>query len=133
VETLRILLDTSAFSGFMRGDEGAVTAVRQAEELVLTPIVLGELLSGFLAGGRERHNRELLARFLESPRVRIEPMDGGTAERYAAIHAYLRSRGTPVPTNDLWIAAVAMQHGLTVATTDRHFANIPQILCLLLP
>ena len=71
--------------------------------------------------------------FLASDRVVVLPVDAETSERYAAILSSLRTAGTPVPTNDVWIAATAMQHGLSVVTTDRHFANIPQILCEVLP
>ena len=124
----RICLDTSAYSAFMRGREGPVRALREAEEIVLTPVVLGELLAGFRAGSREAENRRELERFRASPRVEVEHVDGDTAERYAEILTYLRETGTPIPTNDIWIAASAMQHGLVVHTTDPHFQRVPQVL-----
>jgi predicted nucleic acid-binding protein len=86
------------------------------------------MLAGFLSGERRAKNQAELARFLESPRVNLIDVDEGTAERYAVIFTTLRKAGTPIPTNDLWIAASAMQHGLRVLTRDAHFAKVPQIL-----
>lgn len=124
---MRICLDTSAYSAFKRGHHGVVEALARAERIALPPIVLGELLGGFRAGLRESKNREELERFLASPRVDVVPLDVETAERYGEIFAHLRSAGTPIPTNDIWIAATAMQWGLRVHTTDPHFERVPQV------
>ncbi|MFN8093173.1 MAG: type II toxin-antitoxin system VapC family toxin [Vicinamibacteria bacterium] len=124
----RLLLDTSAYAAFFRGHPTAVAAVREASELALSPIVLGELRSGFLKGSRRARNERELAEFLASPRCTVPPIDEDTAERYAAIHGYLRRQGTPVSPNDLWIAASAAQHGLTVVTRNGDFDRIPHVL-----
>jgi tRNA(fMet)-specific endonuclease VapC len=124
----RVLLDTSAYSSLFRGDERMKRTLQEVEETALTPVILGELLAGFTGGRFEARNRELLKEFLETPRVRVYPIDGETSERYAAVWLHLREQGTPIPTNDLWIAASAMQHGLSVLTADRHFQKIPQVL-----
>ncbi len=124
---MRVCLDTSAYSAFRRGHEGILDVIQRAEEIVLNTIVLGELLSGFRAGRRDRENREQLTSFQRSPRVRTVGLDEETALRYSEIIAYLRARGTPIPTNDVWIAASAMQLGLQVLTTDPHFERIPQV------
>lgn len=124
----RVLLDTSAYSALLRGNERMKRTLQEVEEAALTPVILGELLAGFTGGRFEARNRELLKAFLETPRVRVYPIDGETSERYAAVWLHLREQGTPIPTNDLWIAASAMQHGLTVLTADRHFRKVPQIL-----
>ncbi len=129
----RILADTSAYSAFFRGHPGVKRCFQQAEEIILTPVVLGELRTGFLCGKHSRKNEQELGMFLSSARVVVLPVDAETSERYAAILSMLRTAGTPVPTNDVWIAATAMQHGLSVVTLDRHFANIPQILREILP
>jgi predicted nucleic acid-binding protein len=123
----RILLDTSALSAHLRGHEGVVEAVRSASRIAVTPIVLGELSAGFRGGSRYEENRDLLRRFQESPRVRILGIDVDTADRYALIHDSLRRAGTPIPTNDMWIAASAMQFGLLLVATDAHYERIPQI------
>jgi tRNA(fMet)-specific endonuclease VapC len=122
-----IALDTNAYSAFMRGLPSAVAALRAAREIHLPLIVLGELLAGFAAGTRAAKNREELARFTGSPRVSVLKPDEGTARHYADIFAALRLRGTPVPTNDLWIAALARQHGLSLMTFDAHFQWVPRL------
>ena len=126
-----ILLDTSAYSGMARGNKGVLDAVQTAENVCVNPIIIGELLAGFAQGNREPHNIEILERFLESPRCILLPLGKESARRYAHIQSSLRTAGTPVPTNDLWIAATAMEHGLVVVTLDKHFAKIPQIICRL--
>ncbi len=120
----RLLLDTNAYVAFKRGDDDTVELLRLADEVHLSTVVLGELLAGFAVGSRERRNREELTAFLESPRVRIDTVDEGTADFYGRIFALLRRKGRPIPTNDLWIAAAALQHGLVLATRDDHFAAI---------
>ena len=125
----RLLADTSAYSAFLRGNAGVKALFQKVDEIVVNPVVLGELRAGFLAGAHLRKNERELELFLRSARVSVAPIDKGTSACYAAIVHGLRVAGTPVPTNDIWIAASAMQHGLLVATTDRHFAQIPQILC----
>jgi tRNA(fMet)-specific endonuclease VapC len=124
----RFLLDTSAYAAFMRGHPHTVAAIRQADEITLSATVLGEMLAGFMSGGQRKKNEAELARFLESPRVSLIDVDEQTAERYAVIFTTLRAAGTPIPTNDLWIAASAMQHGLRLLTLDAHFQQVPQIL-----
>ena len=127
---MRICLDSSAYSAFKRGHPEAMEVLRSAGEIVLPSIMLGELLAGFRGGSRDRANRRELEAFLLSPRVRVTPVDADTAQRYAEIFAYLRERGSPIPTNDIWIAACAMQWGLRLLTTDAHFDRLPQVSVL---
>jgi tRNA(fMet)-specific endonuclease VapC len=124
----RLLLDTSAYAAFFRDHAGVKAEVQEASELFLSPIVLGELRSGFLKGARREENDKELREFLASPRCSVPVIDDETSHRYAAIHDYLRRKGTPVSPNDLWIAASAAQHGLTVVTLDGDFDLIPQVL-----
>ncbi len=124
----RLLLDTSAYSAMRRGDERLLKPVREASGVFLTPVVIGELLYGFVGGGLERQNRDLLHDFLDSERVDVLAIDEETAERYAAIRGHLRRQGVPIPANDLWIAASAAQHGLVLITLDSHFKNVPHVL-----
>ena len=91
-------------------------------------ISIGELIAGFKGGTKERENRDELARFLGSPRVRIYLIDETTAEYYGEILEKLRKAGTPIPTNDIWIGAAALQNGLKLFTKDQHFENIPGLL-----
>jgi predicted nucleic acid-binding protein len=122
-----LLLDTSAYSLMAGGHEPAGDLVRAASFVAVTPVVVGELLAGFDRGTRSDWNRARLAAFLAHSSVRVLLVDAGTAERYAAIVNALRNRGRPAPTNDIWIAASAMQHGLPILTADVHFSEIPQI------
>jgi len=123
-----VLFDTSAYSALGRGHAGAADVAASADRIVVTPVVLGELLAGFRKGRHGRRNRDLLGKFLDSPRVEVVPVDAETAERYAVILDSLRAAGTSIPTNDLWIAASAMQHGLALVTADAHFDDVPQVL-----
>ncbi len=123
-----VALDTSAYAAFKLGREDALSVVRSREKLILPSIVLGELLGGFANGKRAERNRAELEELLASPRVSVAAVGWGTAECYAAIYAHLRRAGTPVPANDLWIAATAMEHGAQLLTADAHFQKIPQII-----
>jgi predicted nucleic acid-binding protein len=123
-----ILLDTSGYSAFKRGHPGIREVIRSAETILLTPVVLGELYAGFRQGRRETANREQLHEFLNSPRVKLADIGRETSERYAEIFTYLRGQGTPIPTNDIWIAATAMEYGVRVVGTDTHYKKIPHIL-----
>lgn len=124
----RYLLDTSAYIAAAHGHPRLKEALRSADGVFVNPIMLGELQAGFLKGTQERKNRETLARFMALPRVTTVTTDEETAEMYAVIHDSLRKAGTPVPVNDIWIAASAMQHGLKVLTTDGHFKDIVQVI-----
>jgi tRNA(fMet)-specific endonuclease VapC len=125
----RVLLDTFAYSAFLRGDSRILAAVQEADEVALTPVVLGELRAGFVQGRRREKNERELDEFLASPRVSVFDVDAETAIHYAAAVQGLRAAGTPIPTNDIWIAASALQHGLSVVTTDsNHFSKVANLI-----
>jgi len=123
-----ILVDTSAYSAFMLGHPDVKHALQEADAVYLNPIILGELHAGFLQGRWRKKNEDELRTFLASPRVGVVDVTGATAERYAAILAFLWKSGVPIPTNDIWIAASAMEHGLKVVATDAHYTKVPQIV-----
>lgn len=124
----RLMLDTSAYSAFMRGHLAVRVALQAAVEIHMSPVVLGELHGGFQSGTRRAPNEAELSRFLSSSRVRVPEITDETALRYAEVFNFLKRAGTPVPTNDIWIAAGAMQHSLRVLTTDAHYTYIPQVI-----
>jgi tRNA(fMet)-specific endonuclease VapC len=124
----RVLLDTSAYSLLMRGRKEVSALLDASDEVYLPAVVIGELLAGFKKGNSEQRNREILDRFMAVPSVMILPLDEETGERYAVILDFLRRQGSPIPTNDLWIAASAMQHGLVLISADRHFLKLPQVV-----
>lgn len=119
-----ISLDTNAYVAFKRNDPDVLAIVRTAPELLLSATVLGELLAGFAFGNREAANRRELAAFLGAAGVRVAPIAESTADNYALIYGALRRRGKPIPTNDLWIAASALEHGAALLTFDAHFDAI---------
>lgn len=119
-----ILLDTSAYAAFRRGQPEAIEVVQFAPVIILNSIVVGELLAGFAAGSRELQNRTELTEFMSSPYVQFVIMDQKTAETYSTVYLELRNADTPIPTNDMWIAASALQHGLDVFSYDGHFRAV---------
>jgi tRNA(fMet)-specific endonuclease VapC len=125
---MKLLLDTSAYSWFMRFHPAITESVAEAQIVGLSATVLGELKSGFRCGSRQAENEQRLGFFVAEPRVVLYSIDAVTAERYAVIRDFLRRNGMPLPPNDVWIAATAMQYGLKLITTDRHFLRLPQIL-----
>ncbi|HCE45222.1 MAG TPA: VapC toxin family PIN domain ribonuclease [Lentisphaeria bacterium] len=126
----RVLIDTNVYSRGLVGDPWSKDILRQSEELLMCPIVAGELFSGFKNGSRNSHNRSIFQKFLASPRVTVISMALETSEFYSVVLEQLRNQGTPIPTNDIWIAACAMEHGAHLATTDNHFRHIKGLLAV---
>ena len=124
----RMLIDTNIYSHALRGTAEVVEVLRGANLIAVSAINIGELLSGFKGGKNEKQNRKELAQFLDSPRVRLFPIDDETAEFYASILDGLKSLGRPIPTNDIWISAVALQHGLPLFSRDQHFEWVPGLI-----
>lgn len=122
-----LCLDTSAYSNFRRGNEDVATLLDRAELVGVPTVALGELRTGFLLGKKQRRNEAELEAFLDNPVVEVFSVDSETSRHYAEIVAELRRAGTPVPTNDIWIAAVAARSGTTVLTCDDHFGRIGRV------
>lgn len=123
-----LVLDTNAYAAFMAGDANMLGALQAVDRIVMSVVVMGELLAGFAAGSRRSENRRELSAFLASPRVEVSPMTTITAEFYAAVYGQLRQKGRPLPTNDLWVAAVAFEHGAPLLSLDAHFREIDGLL-----
>ncbi len=126
----RALIDTNIDSLAMRDEPDVADRLQQLDGLAFAVVSFGELLAGFRAGHREAKNRQELGRSLDSARVRLLAVDEETADFYAAIVLALKRAGTPIPTNDIWIAAVAQRHGLPVCTRDAHFQAVPGLLLI---
>jgi tRNA(fMet)-specific endonuclease VapC len=128
----RYCLDTSAYSNFKRGDAQVVALVDRADWLGLPSIALGEIWVGFLGGSRLKQNEADLEDFLASPLVEELKIDHETGRIYAEMVVSLQRAGTPVPLNDIWIAAAAVQAGVPVITYDGHFQYIRQVRSIIL-
>lgn len=126
----RILIDTNIYSAAMRGEPEIVDHLRRVAFIGISVVIVGELRSGFKGGRRERENLDELRAFLDSPRVHLLPVGMEATGFYAQILSELRAAGTPIPTNDIWIAATAFEHGLPLLTLDRHFAQVPGLRLL---
>lgn len=125
---MRALLDTNAYSALM-ADRGRVAEfVRRADVVLISAVVLGELLFGFRNGTRYDENRAQLDAFLSRRLVQTIEVTVETAGRFGLIAAQLRRRGTPIPTNDVWIAAHAMESGGHLLSFDRHFESVEGLL-----
>jgi tRNA(fMet)-specific endonuclease VapC len=125
---VRIALDTNRYVDLCKGVEDTVTVVSTAEAVFLPFVVVAELRAGFGLGKRAAENERVLRRFLLKPGVFVLYPDEQTTHHYAAAYRQLRLQGTPIPTNDLWIAALILQHNLRLHDRDRHFNHLPQIV-----
>jgi tRNA(fMet)-specific endonuclease VapC len=121
---MKVLLDTNVYTALFRGHAGVTQRVRGAEQVLLSAVVAGELLFGFRNGTRYEANRSDLEHFLSNPYVRLLDVTLVTADRFGRISALLKQKGRPLPTNDIWVAAHAMESGAELLSFDRHFSEI---------
>ena len=121
----RILLDTNAYARLLAGDANVLDEVAEAEQIHLSVFVMGELMAGFRAGTKLTSNRQTLKTFLAKPTVTFLGASEETAEIFGQIKNDLRKAGTPIPINDVWIAAQAMESGAVLITFDDHFRRVP--------
>ncbi len=124
----KVLIDTNIYAAFKRNDPVAVEILRMVEYIGINTVALGEILGGFKGGNKEADNKRELNQFFDSPRVDILEIDEETAEFYAKIYWDLKKKATPIPTNDMWVAASAMRHGLSLFTYDEHFNDIDGLI-----
>ena len=124
----KILLDTNGYVAFKKGEKDAISIIQKAAVIGLSVVVLGELLAGFSSGSKESINRQELKTLLDSSRVSLLSISEVTSEYYAKVFSGLRQKGKPIPTNDLWIAATALEHGYAIFTNDSHFKEIDGLL-----
>ena len=124
---VKLALDTNRYTDLCRGDVSVVEMVELADEVWLPFIVLGELRAGFAVGSQGPRNEAVLRRFLLKSAVSVLYADEQTTHHYAAVYRQLRAQGTPIPTNDMWIAALVLQHSLVLFARDTHFDVLPQL------
>jgi tRNA(fMet)-specific endonuclease VapC len=131
---VKAVLDTSVYVDFAEGRAEVVDLLAtRSEEILLPTIVLGELFYGFTKGSRSVYNEEKLRDFIVTLGVAILDVNEGVARKYAVIFSGLMKNGTPIPINDVWIAACCMNAGGTLLTRDRHFEQVSQVDKIILP
>jgi len=121
---VRIALDTTAYVAFKQNISAVVEYIVKAERILFSPVVLAELIFGFRGGTKFTDNMAELNLFLDHPAVEFVRIGQVTADRYSRIAMDLKRHGSPIPTNDIWIAAQAMEHGAELITLDSHFEKI---------
>jgi tRNA(fMet)-specific endonuclease VapC len=124
---MRLALDTNRYTDLCRGDASVIRTVEEADEVWLPLIVMGELRAGFAVGSQGPRNEAVLRRFLLKPGVGVLYANEQTTHHYATVYRQLRKQGTPIPTNDMWIAALVLQHSLVLLARDIHFDALPQL------
>jgi tRNA(fMet)-specific endonuclease VapC len=129
---MRYCLDTSAYSHFKRGDPQIVELIDRADWIGIPVIVMGELAVGFRLGSRRETNEAELARFVAHSVVEVLSVSEDVVNLYAGIVVDLKEAGTPLPANDIWIAAIAAHHGATILTYDRHFKSVARVSATIL-
>lgn len=123
-----VLFDTNAYTSFKKNDIEIVEIVQLAESIVISPIVIGELLAGFGGGNKSQQNKIELQKFLESFRITIHPITLDTSHFFSQIYCTLKTKGKPIPTNDMWIASQALEHACVICTYDKHFSFIDGLI-----
>lgn len=127
---MKLCIDTCAYSRLALHHPDLVRYIEEADAVYVPAVVIGELFTGFMLGKRERENRTQLDAFLDLPGISVTSVDISIAERYAGLVKQLRQQGTPIPTNDIWIAATAFETGARLVTYDAHFSNIPGLMII---
>ena len=125
---MNLALDTNRYVDLCKGVDETVALVEEAERVFLPFVVIAELRAGFAHGRRQADNERTLRRFLLKPGVAVVFADDQTTHHYAAVFKQLRRQGTPIPTNDMWLASLALQHNLVLHARDRHFDHLPQLV-----
>lgn len=127
---MRVALDTNRYQDLCKGDVEVLSILERAEEICLPFVVLAELRAGFALGAKGRENERILHRFLQKSGVDVLYAKDATTRAYVSLYRQLRVQGTPIPTNDLWIAALVIEHELELLSRDKHFQHLPQISVL---
>ncbi|HET7502301.1 MAG TPA: type II toxin-antitoxin system VapC family toxin [Kofleriaceae bacterium] len=124
---MRLAIDTNRYRDLCDGKRDVVERLETAEAIFVPFVVLSELRAGFAAGTKGRANERALHRFLAQAGVEVLHTTDATTRSYAALYRQLRTQGTPIPTNDLWIAAIVLEHDLALYSRDAHFQALPQL------
>ncbi len=127
---MKVCLDTNAYSNLRRGNVNLLELLNRCEEILVPAAVYAELTYGFLRGGRLAENESMLNSFLEEEHVSLQLVTKSIAERWGYVKAALAQKGTPIPDNDIWIAATALETGSRLVSYDRHFDSVGGLIRL---
>ena len=127
---MKFAIDTDAYSALNKGDARLKHWINRRHDIVVPIIVVGELRSGFAAGSQRQRNEQLLQSLLDAPNVEVLSLSLKTTEQLADVFTYLKRVGKPINTNDIWIAALCLEHNLPLLTLDKHFAAVPSLKLL---
>ncbi|MBP5510400.1 MAG: type II toxin-antitoxin system VapC family toxin [Kiritimatiellae bacterium] len=127
---MKVCLDTNAYSNLRRGNQRLLELLNECDEILVPAATYAELTYGFLRGGRLDENESLLNSFLEEKHVSFQPVTQSIAERWGYVKAALAQKGTPIPENDIWIAATALETGARLVSYDRHFDSVGGLIRL---
>lgn len=125
---MRVAIDTNRYVDLCKGVAETVEVLETADAVIVPFVVLGELRAGFLLGRRQVENERALHQLLLKDGVDVFYADDQTTHHYASVYRQLRKQGTPIPTNDMWLAALVLQHNLALHARDRHFDHLPQLV-----
>jgi predicted nucleic acid-binding protein len=124
---MKYIIDTSAYSSFFKGEPRVKRYFEQSSSIYMPVVVAGELRAGFAAGNKRDYNEGYLQQFLDQPKVRVLNLSDKTTFHYASIYAALKQAGTPIGSNDMWIAALALEHDCLLVTLDSDFKRVPNL------
>ena len=127
---MKVCLDTNAYSSLRRGNERLLALLNECDEILVPATVFAELEYGFLRGGKTSANESLLASFLDEEPVSFQPVTKSIAERWGYVKAALAKKGTPIPENDIWIAATVLETGARLVSYDSHFDHVGGLIRL---
>ena len=123
-----LLVDTNVLISFIeKGDKALLDVLSKYDELIVSPVVLGEYRAGISTTKKGRESQAALEQFLETDSVREVEMTGKTSVYYAKIFQDLKAKGKPIPVNDMWIAATALERGVELCSFDDHFSSIAML------
>jgi tRNA(fMet)-specific endonuclease VapC len=125
---MRVAIDTNRYVDLCKGVRETIDVLENADTVILPFVVLAELRAGFLLGRRQVENERALHQLLMKEGVDVVYADDQTTHHYASVYRQLRKQGTPIPTNDMWLAALVLQHNLALHARDRHFEHLPQLV-----
>jgi predicted nucleic acid-binding protein len=125
---VKVAIDTNRYVDLCKGVRETVALLEEADAVLLAFVVLAELRAGFAHGRRQAENERTLRRFLLKDGVQVLFADDQTTHHYALLYRQLRGQGTPIPTNDIWLAALVLQHNAALHARDRHFDHLPQLV-----